>query len=72
MRGRMALLGNIDCRELLVSGSEADVKDTVKKTIEKVGPGGGYILCSSNSIHPGCKPGNYVAMVEAAHQYGRY
>ncbi len=70
--GRMAVFGNIDCRELLVSGSEEEVRNTVKKTIEKVAPGGGYILCSSNSIHPGCKPENYIAMVEAAHQYGRY
>lgn len=70
--GRIAILGNIDCRDLLVSGSEEEVKKTVKETIGKAAPGGGYIITSSNSIHPGCKPDNYIAMVEAAHHYGAY
>jgi uroporphyrinogen decarboxylase len=67
---KMALIGNIDCRTLLVLGSTEEVKKTVKETIEVAAPGGGFILSSSNSIHPNCKPENYIAMVEAAHQYG--
>ena len=67
---KMALIGNIDCRELLVMGSEEEVKKKVKETIEVAAPGGGYIISSSNSIHPGCRPENYIAMVEAVHQYG--
>lgn len=72
LAGEMAIIGNIDCRNLLVTGSEDEVKSEVKDTIQKVGPGGGYIISSSNSIHPGCKPENYIAMVEAAHEYGAY
>ena len=72
LNGKMAVLGNIDCRHLLVSGSEKDVKKVVRETIEKVAPGGGYIVTSSNCIHSGCRPENYIAMVEAAHQYGAY
>jgi len=68
--GKLAVLGNIDCRSLLVFGSEEEVKKTVKETIEKVAPGGGYIISSSNSIHPSCKAENYIAMVKATHQYG--
>jgi uroporphyrinogen decarboxylase len=49
-----------------------EVEDTVKETIQKAGKGGGYIISSSNSIHPGCKPENYIAMVKAAHRYGVY
>ncbi|MEE9420622.1 MAG: uroporphyrinogen decarboxylase family protein, partial [Desulfatiglandaceae bacterium] len=67
---KMALIGNIDCRELLVMGNEEEVKKKVKETIEVAAPGGGYIISSSNSIHPGCKPENYIAMVEAVHRYG--
>ena len=72
VHGKMAVLGNIDCRDLLVFGSQEEVKEVVKQTIEKTAPGGGYIISSSNSIHPGCKPENYIAMVEASHQYGVY
>lgn len=69
---KTCLLGNIDCSFLLVFGSPDDVRQSVKETIAKAAPGGGYIISSSNSIHPGCKPENYLAMVEAAREYGRY
>jgi len=69
---RTCLLGNIDCAFLLVSGSPDEVRESVKETIAKAAPGGGYVISSSNSIHPGCKPENYLAMVEAARKYGRY
>jgi uroporphyrinogen decarboxylase len=69
---RIALAGNIDCTELLTHSSERDVIEAVKETIAKAGVGGGYILASSNSIHPGVKPENYRAMVKAAREYGEY
>ena len=72
LAGRMCVLGNIDCRNLLVFGTPQEVEQVVKETIKKAAPGGGYILTSSNSIHPACKPENYVAMVRAAHEYGVY
>jgi uroporphyrinogen decarboxylase len=72
MGGRACILGNIDCRNLLPFGSEEEVAKVVKETIEVAAPGGGYIICSSNSIHPGCKAENYIAMIHAAHRYGEY
>jgi uroporphyrinogen decarboxylase len=69
---RICLMGNIDCMETLVSKSVDEVAEEVKKAIEIAAPGGGYILSSSNTIHPGVKAENYVAMVEAAHKYGVY
>ena len=72
LRGRACVLGNIDCRNLLPFGTEEEVTRSVKETIEMAAPGGGYIISSSNSIHPGCKAENYIAMVRAAHRYGRY
>jgi len=70
--GQICLVGNIDCRSLLCEGSEAEVESTVKKTIEIAAPGGAYLLMSSNSIHPGVKPENFLAMVRAGHKYGTY
>jgi uroporphyrinogen decarboxylase len=72
LAGKMCVLGNIDCRDLLVSGTEEEVEQTVRETIEKAAPGGGYIISSSNSIHPNVRPENYIAMVRAAHKYGIY
>jgi uroporphyrinogen decarboxylase len=69
---RAAVLGNIDCAFLLVFGSEAEVRESVRDTIAQAAPGGGYILSSSNSIHPGVKPENYLAMVAAAREFGQY
>jgi uroporphyrinogen decarboxylase len=70
--GSICLLGNIDCMETLVSRSVADVEDEVRRVIANAAPGGGYILTSSNTIHPGVKAENYIAMVKAAHMYGMY
>lgn len=72
MKGKAAVVGNIDCSFLLPFGTVEEVEKAVRETIEVAAPGGGYILSSSNSIHPGCKPENYIAMVRAARQYGAY
>jgi uroporphyrinogen decarboxylase len=72
LAGRACVLGNIDCMYLLPSGSEEEVVQSVKETLAKAAPGGGYIASSSNSIHPGCRPENYAAMVRAVRKYGVY
>jgi uroporphyrinogen decarboxylase len=72
VQGRACIIGNIDCSHLLPYGTEEQVVTQVKETIRSVAPGGGYVIASSNSIHPGCKPENVVAMFRAARQYGEY
>ena len=72
LRGRACVIGNIDCATLLPFGTENEVVAAVRETIRKVAPGGGYMLSSSNSVHPGCKPENAVAMFRAAREYGTY
>jgi len=69
---RICVVGNVDCSHLLSFGTPDEVVEAVKETIAKGSPGGGHILASSNSIHPGVKPENYLAMVKAARKYGRY
>lgn len=69
---RICLLGNIDCGDLLCKGGEEEVEAAVVRAIKDAAPGGGYVLCSSNSIHPGVKPENFVAMVRAAEKHGVY
>jgi len=69
---RLCLLGNIDCSYLLPFGSEQEVEEIVKDTIAVAAPRGGYILCSDNTIHPGCKAENYLAMIKAVRRHGNY
>lgn len=69
---KICLVGNVDCSHLLSFGTTGEVVEAVKETIAKASPGGGHILASSNSIHPGVDPANYLAMVKAARKYGRY
>jgi len=69
---RICLLGNIDCVDLLPSGTEEEVEQAVIQTIEDGATGGGFILCSSNSLHQGVNPENCIAMFKAARKYGQY
>jgi uroporphyrinogen decarboxylase len=69
---KACIIGNIDCQELLPEGTPDEVEKAVRETLEIASPGGGYIISSSNSIHPGVKPENYITMVEAVHKYGEY
>ena len=69
---RLAVAGNVDCTEVLTRGTREDVVEAVKETIAKASVGGGHILSSSNSIHPGVNPENYRTMVEAAREFGAY
>ena len=69
---KVCLVGNIDCGFLLCGGTVEEVRQAVKECIRKAGVGGGFICTSSNTIISGTKPENYVAMVKAIKEYGRY
>lgn len=69
---RVCITGNIDCGSLLPHGTPELVRATVRQAISDAAMGGGYILTSSNSIHSSCAPRNFIAMVEACHEYGHY
>jgi uroporphyrinogen-III decarboxylase len=69
---RVCLCGNVSCAFSLVNGTEDEVIKETKEVIRKAGKGGGLICMSSNSIHSGVKPSNYVAMVRTIREYGRY
>jgi len=69
---RLCLIGNIDCIELLPSGTPEEVDQAVKQAIMDAGQGGGLVISSSNSLHPGTKPENCIAMFKAVEKYGKY
>lgn len=61
---RICLKGNVDCKGALCYGTPEEVRQEVRDCLRKTAPGGGYILSSSNTIHSGVKPENYLAMVD--------
>jgi uroporphyrinogen-III decarboxylase len=69
---QITLIGNLDCGELLTTGSPDQVVKQAQTLIQQVAPGGGYIFSSSNSIHDGVKLENLYAMLETVKSYGRY
>ncbi len=69
---RVCLIGSIDCGPLMIWGTEEEVRRAVKENIRKAGKGGGLIAASSHSIQSKTKPENYVEMVKAIREYGRY
>ncbi len=72
LHGRLCVFGNVDCLDLLVLGEADEVTQATRQCIMEGSPGGGHILCSSNSLHPGCKPENVIAMFEAAKTFDCY
>jgi uroporphyrinogen decarboxylase len=69
---KICLLGNIDCVDLLPGGTTREVEQAVIQAIADGAAGGGLIICSSNSLHPGVNPENCVAMFQAVRKHGRY
>ena len=69
---KICLLGNIDCVDLLPHGTPEQVEEAVVSVIEDGAPGGGLIVCSSNSLHQGVNPENCIAMFEAVRRHGKY
>jgi len=69
---RIALKGNVDCASLMTFGAPEDTAAATKEALRQGMPGGGYILSSSNSIHSGVKPENYLAMLHTLREFGSY
>jgi len=68
---RICVLGNVDLN-ILGLGSTDDVDSEVHDLIRDVGPGGGYIITSGNSLAGYLKPENVLAFRDAVRRYGQY
>ena len=68
---RLCLLGNVDLN-ILGMGTPQDVENEVRFLIDNVGPGGGYILSSGNSLAAYVRPENANAMSAAVQAHGAY
>ena len=69
---RICLLGNIDIHYTLTQGTAEEVDEEVKRRIQCIGKGGGYIIASANSITDYCKLENVFAFRDAVVKYRKY
>lgn len=68
----IAFQGGIDIQDTMPFGTVERVKAEVKRTIVTLGPGGGYILCTSHNLQPDTPLENILAMYETAEKDGKY
>lgn len=64
--------GGIDTQQVLPNGSPQDVRDEVRRRIDDLAPGGGYIMNTVHNIQADVPAENILAMAEALDEYGWY
>ena len=64
--------GGVDTQDVLPHGSPAEVKDEVKRRIDDLAPGGGFVFAAVHNIQPDVSPENIRAMREAFTEHCKY
>jgi uroporphyrinogen decarboxylase len=62
----------VDTQGVLPRGTPQQVKDDVRRNIEILAPGGGYVFNTVHNIQADVPPENIIAMWEALQEYGVY
>jgi uroporphyrinogen decarboxylase len=68
---QISFVGNVSPQDLADQPTKV-IENYVKKLIQELAPGGGYILSSGHSINPAVKLENFLAMHETLKKYGKY
>ncbi len=69
---RLVFHGAIDVQTVLPRSTPQQIRDEVKRVLDILAPGGGFVLAPSHNIQSDTPPENIVAMFEAALEYGVY
>lgn len=64
--------GGVDTQTILPHGTPEEVREQVKERIRIFAPGGGFIFSPIHNTQYGVPPANYMAMADAAYEYGEY
>jgi uroporphyrinogen decarboxylase len=64
--------GGVDTQHVLPFGKPQDVADEVKRRIDDLAPGGGFVFAAVHNIQALVPPENIVAMFDTALEYGKY
>jgi uroporphyrinogen decarboxylase len=64
--------GGVDTQSTLNNGTAQEVKDEVKKVIDILAPGGGFVFAPVHNVQDDVSPDNFWAMWDALQEYGKY
>jgi len=64
--------GGCDTQGVLPFGTPEQVEEEVKRRIDDLAPGGGFVFTQVHNIQPGVPAENIVTMLETAREYGVY
>ena len=64
--------GGVETQEVLPNGTPEEVREDVKRNLDALAPGGGYVFNTVHNIQSEVPPENIVAMWEALQEFGRY
>lgn len=64
--------GGVDTQQVLPSGNIRNVKEHVKRNIDALAPGGGFVFSTVHNIQAEVPPQNIIAMLETLAEFGKY
>ena len=64
--------GSIDTQQVLPFGTREQVAVEVKRRIDDLAPGGGFVLAAVHNIQPEVPPENVVTLFDTALEFGKY
>ncbi|MEJ2210566.1 MAG: uroporphyrinogen decarboxylase family protein, partial [Anaerolineae bacterium] len=64
--------GGVDTQGVLPSGTPQQVRDDVRRNVEALAPGGGFVFSPVHNVQPDVPVGNMMAMWQALAKYGAY
>lgn len=64
--------GGVDTQDILPHGTPQQVREEVKRRIDDLAPGGGFVFATVHNIQPDVPPENIMAMWETLWEYSKY
>lgn len=64
--------GGCDTQSVLPHGTRQEIRDEVKRRIDDLAPGGGFVFSQVHNILPDVPPENIMTMYEAVWEFGKY
>ncbi|RKY58464.1 MAG: hypothetical protein DRP95_05950, partial [Candidatus Latescibacterota bacterium] len=64
--------GGVDTQEVLPRGKPEEVREHVRRNVEALAPGGGFVFATVHNVQADVLPENFMAMWEALQEFGVY